>query len=110
MRIVDRNGSVKMSNIVVISGVKPIMLTLSGLFPNPTASKLNVLVDAPARDNINVQVMDALGRVVKTQRMTVDAGSNTLELNVTNLSAGSYLLKISCDNNCLGAVSKFVKE
>lgn len=110
LRQVDRNGSVKLSNIVVIKGVKPTALTLNGLFPNPTASKLNVLIDAPAKDNITITVMDGVGRIVKTQRMLVDAGSNTLELNVANLAAGSYLLKVSCDSNCQSAVSKFIKE
>jgi hypothetical protein len=110
LRLVDRNGSEKLSNTVIISGVKPTALTLSGLFPNPTASKLNVLIDAPAKDNITITVMDGVGRIVKTQRMLVDAGSNTLELNVANLAAGSYLLKVSCDSNCQSAVNKFIKE
>jgi hypothetical protein len=110
LRQVDRNGSEKLSNIVVISGVKPTMLTLNGLFPNPAISKVNMLIDVPVKDNVTIIVMDAVGRVVKTQKGSVEAGSNTLQLNVTGLSQGSYLVKITCESNNETAVSKFIKE
>ncbi|HVF96330.1 MAG TPA: T9SS type A sorting domain-containing protein, partial [Flavisolibacter sp.] len=110
LRQVDVNGATKLSNIVIISGIRPTTLVLTGLFPNPAASRVSLLVDAPAKDILIIQVMDAVGRVVKTQKSFVDAGSNTLELNVTGLMAGSYLVKVNCEAGCQTAVSKFVKE
>ncbi|RYY72794.1 MAG: T9SS type A sorting domain-containing protein [Gammaproteobacteria bacterium] len=110
LRQVDRNGAAKLSKVVVITGSRPTTLTLSGLFPNPAATSVNVLVDAPAKDNINVIVMDAVGRVVKTQKASVETGSNTITVDVNGLANGSYLLKVTCESNCQSAVSKFVKE
>lgn len=110
LRVVDVNGALKVSNIIIISGSRPATLVLNGLFPNPVSARLNVLVEAPAKNTVTIQVMDAMGRLVKTQRNLVDAGSNTLELNVTGLSLGSYVLKISCENGCQPVVGKFIKE
>lgn len=53
---VDINGVVRLSSVVVINGVKANVLTLSGLFPNPAKTKVNVLVDAPAKDNVTILV------------------------------------------------------
>ena len=110
LRQLDVNGSSRLSNIISITGSKPSALALAGLFPNPAASKINVLVNAPSKDNITIAVMDAVGRVVKTQRNGIDAGSNTVEISLTGLSQGTYMVKITCDSNCEPAVSRFVKE
>jgi hypothetical protein len=110
LRQVDRNGVAKLSSIVSISSTRPTALALSGLFPNPAANKVNILVEAPQKDNITVTVMDGVGRVVKTQRNGVDAGSNTVQVSVTGLAQGSYYIKVTCDSNCESVTSKFVKE
>jgi hypothetical protein len=110
LRQVDVSGSAKLSNIISITGVKPSVLALAGLFPNPAASKINVLVNAPSKDNITIAVMDAVGRVVKTQKNGVDAGSNTVEVSLTGLAQGAYMIKITCDSNCESSVSRFIKE
>ena len=110
LRQVDRNGVAKLSNIVSISSNRPTTLAVSGLFPNPAATKLNVLVDAPQKDNITIQVIDGVGRIVKTQRNGVDAGSNTVQLSVTGLAQGTYYIRVTCDSNCESVLSKFVKE
>jgi hypothetical protein len=100
----------RLSNIVSISSGKPTMLLLAGLFPNPAANKVNLLVDAPARDNLTIVVTDGVGRIVKTQRAFVDVGSNTVQLDVAGLAQGSYLLRATCDSNCQPVTTKFVKE
>ena len=86
------------------------VLTVSGLFPNPVINKLNLLVDAPGKDNVTIMVMDGVGRVVKTQRTLVETGSNTLAVNVTGLSQGSYVVKVTGETSKETAVSKFIKE
>jgi hypothetical protein len=110
LRQVDLNGASKLSNIVTINGVRPTVLALSGLFPNPAVSKVNLMVDAPQKDNLTIMVMDAVGRLVKTQRSFVDQGSNTLQVDVTGLAQGSYLIKVTCESGCQTLTGKFIKE
>jgi hypothetical protein len=110
LRQVDRAGAERVSNIIVINGVKPTILSLTGLFPNPAANQLSVLVDAPAKDNVTLMVMDVVGRVVRTQKAAIETGSNTLQLNLGGLSPGSYLIKINCQAGCETVMAKFIKE
>lgn len=110
LRQVDMSGAVKLSNTVLISGVRASVLTLSGLFPNPAVSKVNLMVEAPAKDNLTILIMDAVGKVVKTQKASVEAGANTLSVNVAGLAQGSYLVKVNCEAGCQTATGRFVKE
>ncbi|HUC82448.1 MAG TPA: GDSL-type esterase/lipase family protein [Flavisolibacter sp.] len=110
LRMVDINGAAKASNIISISGVRPTVLSLAGLFPNPAGNKVNLLVDAPVKENITIMATDAVGRLIKTQRALVDAGSNTVQMDVAGLAKGSYLLRVSCEKDCQPLTIKFVKE
>lgn len=110
LRQVDVNGASKLSNVVSITGNRTAVLTLAGLFPNPAVSKVNLLVEAPAKDNLTITVMDAVGRIVRTQRSFVDAGSNTLQVDVSGFAQGSYLIKVTCENGCQTLTGKFIKE
>lgn len=110
LRQVDKNGAEKLSGIVVIGGVRTMVLTVSALFPNPAVTKLNLLIDAPQKDNLLIEVTDVTGRVVKMQRVQADAGINTVELNTASLAVGSYVLKVSGEQSGQTAVNKFVKQ
>jgi hypothetical protein len=110
LRQVDVNGALKLSNVVIITGTKPAVLTLSGVFPNPAASKVNLMVDAPDKDLLIITITDAVGRVVKTQRSFVDQGANTLQLDVAGLSQGAYLVIVICENNSQSLNGRFIKE
>ena len=110
LRMVDLDGSTKLSNTILIKGAVPVALSISGLFPNPTTGSLNLLVDAPRKDNVTLFVIDAVGRVVQTRKTSVDAGANTFALDVSTLSNGTYLLKLTCEGGCEPTLSKFVKN
>lgn len=71
---------------------------------------MNVQIDAPAKDKITITVMDGMGRTAKTLQAAVEAGSNTVAVDVSNIPAGNYLLSVTCEGNCQPVVRKFVKE
>lgn len=110
LRAVDMNGAVKLSNLIVVSGSKAAQLSLGGLFPNPAATKLNVVVNAPAKETVTLQVLDLAGRTVKAQRESVDAGANTLDVNLSALKAGSYLIRLASETTKTTAVERFLKQ
>lgn len=107
----DMDGKSKMSNVVLISGDKPTTIGIGGIFPNPASSTVNVLIDAPRRDDVTVVVMDALGKTLKQKVVNVEIGSNTVPVEISSLSSGSYLVKVLCKStDCETAVSKFIKQ
>jgi len=109
LRQVDLDGKEKTSNIVLIKGTRVAGLTIGGYFPNPVVSKLNVIVEAPAKDQIVLQIVDITGKLIKEQRALVEAGSNTIELDVQPIASGTYVLRLTNKATGESSTAKFVK-
>lgn len=110
LRQVDMDNHSKISNVVLIKGDKPVTLSIDGLFPNPASTNVNVMIGAPVRDKITVMVVDMTGKTVLQQTVNVEAGSNTIPVDISRITNGSYMVKLVCNGNCDSAVSKFVKQ
>jgi len=107
----DIDGRSKMSNVVLINGDKPTIIGIGGIFPNPASTTVNVLIDAPRRDDVTVVLMDVLGKTIKQKVVNVEIGSNTVPVEISSLAKGSYLVKVLCkSSDCETAVSKFAKQ
>lgn len=64
-------------------------------FPNPVSSNLTFTYKAIEADKtMSVNLIDALGRVVKTEQFPVYQGANTLEMSVSDVPNGMYFLKM----------------
>jgi alcohol dehydrogenase YqhD (iron-dependent ADH family) len=111
LRQEDFDGNKKLSNIVMIKGDMSTILDISGLFPNPASTQVNVIIDAPRRDKIMVVVTDMGGKKVIQQQANVDIGSNTVPIDIARLASGSYLVKLTCQSSdCETAAAKFNKQ
>jgi hypothetical protein len=107
---VDIDSRSKLSNIVVINGEKTNALAISGLFPNPATQLVNVIVDAPQREDVTVTVTDMLGKILSQKLVNVETGANTIPVDVSKLAQGIYLVKVmSRSSTGEPAVSWFVK-
>jgi hypothetical protein len=112
LRQVNFDGNSKLSNIVLIKGDKPVTLMIDGLFPNPANSVVNVLIAAPNKDKVTLIVTDVAGRKMIEQVVSVETGSNTIPVDITNLTRGTYMVKLVCPDchRNESAVGKFVKQ
>ena len=99
LRQVDFDNHSKFSSIVRIKGEKPVKLTFDGLFPNPANTVVNVMIDAPNRDKATLTVTDIAGRTMIQQPVSIETGSNTIPLDISRLTRGTYMVKIVCGNN-----------
>ncbi len=72
------------------------------LFPNPAHNQLNIETNKVT--DMKIEVMDIFGKVVLTENYK---GSNA-SVNVSDLTAGVYFIKLSSEGNTL--TKKFVKE
>jgi protein involved in sex pheromone biosynthesis len=107
---VAENDAVTVQNFFnnVMGTTKPVLVKENlQLFPNPANDQLNIQL--PARfsgKNATVQISDYLGREVLT---TMKAQSETnLNLNISGLSKGVYLVKVASENQAL--MAKLVKQ
>lgn len=95
LQLIDINGQIYYSEVVAVTleGVEVI-----NIYPNPVRdNKLNVHLTTDAATNVNLRIIDELGRILHQQKYSSQVGQNDFQLNVQNLSSGVYLLQLSDD-------------
>ena len=68
------------------------------VYPNPTAGVLNVEYTAE-KGTAQVTVLDLSGRVVMTQTHANAAGQNTLQLDLSKVAKGAYMLNVQTNGS-----------
>ena len=69
---------------------------ISALFPNPASSVLSFTVYAASPDNFNIEIVNPNGQVVNAPRTVKGSqGIFTVQMDVSKLSQGYYLLKVT---------------
>ncbi|MBK8948717.1 MAG: T9SS type A sorting domain-containing protein [Flavobacteriales bacterium] len=67
------------------------------VFPNPTAGSVSVVWPTAASD-ARLELFDATGRVVWSDRRTLNTGMNLVRDGAEALMAGTYILRVSTDD------------
>ena len=65
------------------------------VYPNPTAGRLTLEYQTPRPTEVRIEVIDALGRVVRTAEQA--AGLDRLDLSTEGLEAGVYVVRLDAD-------------
>ncbi|MDP4220942.1 MAG: T9SS type A sorting domain-containing protein, partial [Bacteroidota bacterium] len=71
--------------------------------PNPAQDEIEVSVNSEIAQQLDIEIMNALGEKLSTGTRNLLAGNNTIHLDTKNLAAGVYLLRIG------GVTQNFVK-
>lgn len=80
----------------VLSDTKDILATAQvEIYPNPAKDKLNVTFDWQLdRAETTMNIMDAQGKVVMAKQFSLVKGFNEMDLNVSLLPQGAYMVEI----------------
>lgn len=105
----DKDGKSSYSPIVLIKAAKVSSLVIANIYPNPVKGSLGLTVQSPVNDLVTIVVTDITGKALLRRQATLQAGGNNLQLDVMQLAAGSYFVKILCSNGCETPVQKFIK-
>ncbi|MFN8287918.1 MAG: T9SS type A sorting domain-containing protein [Chitinophagales bacterium] len=73
------------------------------LYPNPSSSNLNIQLNSDNSQDAQVEIYNVNGAKVYTKATELNAGANTLSLNVETLSSGNYFVSIRTND---GVVTK----
>jgi PKD repeat protein len=71
------------------------------MYPNPTSGELYLELSLDKSVDLQIQVMDMLGRSQYVEQQQLLAGDQKLKLNLNNLSSGVYFLNLSVDNQII---------
>ncbi len=89
----DFDGKETLSKVVSVSQNQKGKIHIS---PNPASDKVNIILPNSDRfESTTVTVYDLIGRQVLTQKTT----ANAVELDMSNLAKGTYLVKIDANNS-----------
>ncbi len=82
--------------------------TVSGIYPNPVSDVFTLTINAPETRSVDIFVTDLLGKNVKQFAEGVQQGTNTLEVEVEDLSEGVYFITIFDGKST--SSTRFVKQ
>ncbi len=106
LKKLDKDGKYTYSNTVAVnmsSNIAGIALT-----PNPVKDQLHLQLDVAKAAKANVNISDVIGRNLKSTTLQLQQGSNTTNMNVTDLPAGTYFLVIRIGTDT--RIERFIKQ
>lgn len=71
----------------------------SMIYPNPTKDNAVLAIDVKESSAITVSVYNLVGALVKTIDANVVVGANAVDLDLTNLTSGVYLVNVKIGNS-----------
>lgn len=63
------------------------------IFPNPVSESATIQWNATATEQGRLEIFNAQGQIVSTERYNVSAGAQQVQLNTRSLSAGMYIVR-----------------
>ncbi|MCU0346374.1 MAG: T9SS-dependent M36 family metallopeptidase [Saprospiraceae bacterium] len=104
--IAPEEGTIVESQIVS-SATETLADVKMTVFPNPASDVLNIALDAETQQEVSLSLVTVDGRVMMERKAEV-YGAGQFQLNISQLPAGFYFVKISTDNGVM--MSKVVVE
>ncbi|MCX6190194.1 MAG: T9SS type A sorting domain-containing protein, partial [Bacteroidetes bacterium] len=95
LKQVDFDGSFEYSNLAIVTFAKQGVVSISNVQPNPFAGNLVVNYNLPDQGNVTIRIIDAQGRIVASNEVNANKGSNTAAFNTTDYAKGIYFISIN---------------
>jgi hypothetical protein len=98
IRMIDNDNTYKLSEI---KNVKNSGIAEMAVNPNPVSQLMRISLEADANETSTVVVTDLSGKRIISKSMSVIAGLNNLEIPVSQLSSGTYIVTVRLSNQTL---------
>jgi hypothetical protein len=109
LKTINIDGSYAYSEIVRVK-TENRAISLTRLFPNPTSSFINYEIVAANAQTLSVEIFDIAGRKMMNQTIHLSQGINEKQLNLTNMSAGSYIIQFKDAQDNVIEKAKVIKN
>ena len=73
------------------------------LFPNPTNDKLNIQINTTSQDDLQLNILNHLGQLIKTKHLTEQDLNSRITFDVSTFDSGLYFLNVKNES---GVMSK----
>jgi len=68
------------------------------IYPNPSNSNARIVIDLKEEGNVNVNIFNTIGQLVKTTNPKGQPGENKMNVDLNDLSPGIYMVKVNVGN------------
>lgn len=109
LKVIDNDASFSYSNIINIPIKEAVLNSFNKVYPNPTGGILNVEIQSLDVFDTKLFVYDVIGQKSLEKSISLTKGLNTLNLDCSNLSKGTYILQFLDKSGKLHN-AKFIKE
>jgi hypothetical protein len=102
LKMIDNDGKLSYSNMVVISSTANGDFTISNVAPNPFIEKISLTVTLNKAVPLQLQVIDFSGRLCSIKNIDGKKGNNFIELNnLVKIAKGMYYIRVNTANAVL---------
>ncbi len=108
LELVNGDGSVSYSNTILLV-INPDNAVYS-FYPNPTQDVVFYNFESTKAQELEVEIMDVLGRVLESNTAALTIGSNNIEISLEKYPVGTYLVRVKHNNSGAIHISKVVKK
>jgi hypothetical protein len=70
----------------------------SMIYPNPASTNATLIIDLKSNTNVDIVVLNTIGQVVKTNKAQGQVGENNINVDLSGLSTGIYMVNIKVGN------------
>ncbi|MEP6844785.1 MAG: T9SS type A sorting domain-containing protein [Panacibacter sp.] len=99
LAIMNSDGSVEYSNIILLKNEAK---RLVHIYPNPVKDILNINITASIPSKYNFSAFDMSGKLLVNKYFDVAEGAQTFKVPLSNVAAGTYLIKVTdADGNVI---------
>ncbi|HET8964006.1 MAG TPA: T9SS type A sorting domain-containing protein [Chitinophagales bacterium] len=91
----DYDGQHKYFNLVSFDNCRLISGINVNLYPNPLNEELNYQFELEKDAQLQIEIVDAVGRTVYSKQLHATKGNQLLKLDLTDLPKGMYIFKIN---------------
>jgi hypothetical protein len=87
-----------------------VSLDASQIYPNPTSDNFNINLTSSISSEVLVTIYSMNGSVVKTNKIELNQGLNTINEDITSLGSGIYFVRLVNESNNETIVRKLIKR
>jgi hypothetical protein len=97
VNFIDKCGDSLIRNFLRVGKI----LSTMSIYPNPANDYLTVDLKSTTMDEAQIDIIDPMGKVSLTQRIVLRDGANHLPINIKELSAGMYNIRIRTNSDMI---------
>ncbi len=79
-------------------------------YPNPGISNAYLMISAPERQNLKIELINSLGQVIYRQTEQLQTGMNKVTLRTARINMGNYKVRILNEKNILINSQQYIKQ